>query len=543
MDYKEWTEKLTNAANIAIPKTSITLGKKKFVEKPCWWDEECNEQYRLRGTALREYRNQATDENFYNYKKTAAKMRKITRRKRNQFTETLNRDTPIGHIWNVVRKFARSAAGENRHATENENWIADLLNSLTPPYIPENNNRIVDTNQEQSPLFTVEELMVELGKKKETAPGTDQISYSMIRKLPENMIIKLVHFYNSILRGTMNVPEERKTQTVIPTLKRDKDPNKYDSYRPLVLAPYICKLFESMLKNRIEHKLENEKFFGDMQTGFRKAYDNVNLSKLRESLNQANVNEDIIKIIMQLLEIRRISIRSPNTGELSGPQEAHKGLSQGDFIREKGLVSENMCNLGLTAVNSADILDLMYSDFQEKYEEYCKHQRDRQAKEMIDKQRAMNLAASQEKSKADITEQAIQSAAQWNARFNKTRKDQRRSCMDLQTLTVHYPKGRMKQLNKASTGNYPVALVPGQFTDFYEEFTPTEINNLPLNTLGYGPVTFIPREVSEDSGSEGSDSDSDSSGSSSSGSNSDSSSDVEDCKMCKHSPKRALTPK
>ncbi|KAG5882081.1 hypothetical protein JTB14_034865 [Gonioctena quinquepunctata] len=201
-------------------------------------------------------------------------MRKITRRKRKQsfiqFTETLNRDTPIGHIWNVVRKFAKSAAGENRHATENANWIADLLNSLTPPYIPENNNRIVDTNQEQCPLFTVEELMVELEKKKETAPGTDQINYSMIKKLPENMIIKLVHFYNSILRGTMNVPEEWKTQTVIPTLKRDKDPNKYDSYRPLVLAPCICKLFESMLKNRIEHKLENEKFFGDMQTGFRK---------------------------------------------------------------------------------------------------------------------------------------------------------------------------------------------------------------------------------------------------------------------------------
>ncbi|KAG5888504.1 hypothetical protein JTB14_015747 [Gonioctena quinquepunctata] len=68
----------------------------------------------------------------------------------------------------------------------------------------------------------------------------------------------------------MNVPEEWKTQTVIPTLAGDKDPNKYDSYRPLVLAPCICKLFESMLKNRIEHKLENEKFFGDMQTGFRK---------------------------------------------------------------------------------------------------------------------------------------------------------------------------------------------------------------------------------------------------------------------------------
>lgn len=53
-------------------------------------------------------------------------------------------------------------------------------------------------------------------------------------------------------------------------------------------------------------------------------------------------------------------------------------MQERDFIREQGLASEAMCDLGLTAVNSSDILDIMYSDFQHKYEEYCKHQRDRQ---------------------------------------------------------------------------------------------------------------------------------------------------------------------
>lgn len=94
-------------------------------------------------------------------------------------------------------------------------------------------------------------------------------------------------------------------------------------------------------------------------------------------------------------------------------------MQERDFIRESGLVSEHMCDLGLTAVNSADILDIMYSDFQEKYEEYCKHQRDRQTKELINKQKALSLAASQEKNKADLTENAKHSAAQWNANFNK----------------------------------------------------------------------------------------------------------------------------
>lgn len=53
-------------------------------------------------------------------------------------------------------------------------------------------------------------------------------------------------------------------------------------------------------------------------------------------------------------------------------------MQERDFIREQSLASEAMCDLGLTAVNSSDILDIMYSDFQYKYEEYCKHQRDRQ---------------------------------------------------------------------------------------------------------------------------------------------------------------------
>lgn len=39
--------------------------------------------------------------------------------------------------------------------------------------------------------------------------------------------------------------------------------------------------------------------------------------------------------------------------------------------------------------------------------------------------------------------------------------------MDLQTFTIHYPKGKVKQINKPPVGNYPIALVPGQFTDYY----------------------------------------------------------------------------
>lgn len=46
-----------------------------------------------------------------------------------------------------------------------------------------------------------------------------------------------------------------------------------------------------------------------------------------------------------------------------------------------------MFSEGLTAVNSTEILDIMYADFQEKYEEYRRFIRERQAKEFSTKQK------------------------------------------------------------------------------------------------------------------------------------------------------------
>ncbi|KAB0799365.1 hypothetical protein PPYR_07245 [Photinus pyralis] len=203
-------------------------------------------------------------------------------------------------------------------------------------------------------------------------------------------------------------------------------------------------------------------------------------------------------------------------------------MQERDFIRESCLASEAMCDMGLTAVKREDILDIMYTDFQHKYEEYCKHQRDRQAKDVSNKQKALSLAASQEKNKIDIVEQAVQSAFQWNANFNKTRKEQRRACLDLQTFTVHYPKGKVKQINKPPPGPYPLALVPGQYSDYYKRYTPFELSKLPLNTVGRKAMSIY--HDTEDSQSDGSGSDSDSSSSDSDSSYSGSS--VEDCKMC-----------
>ena len=55
----------------------------------------------------------------------------------------------------------------------------------------------------------------------------------------------------------------------------------------------------------------------------------------------------------------------------------------------------------------------------------------------------------------------------------------------MQTFSIHYPqtgKGKMKVIPKPTLGHYPVALIPGQFTDHYRTYSSNQLKYMPLNT-------------------------------------------------------------
>lgn len=58
-----------------------------------------------------------------------------------------------------------------------------------------------------------------------------------------------------------------------------------------------------------------------------------------------------------------------------------------------------------------------------------------------------------------------------------SRKEDRRQCLDLQNFVIHLPEGVRQKLTRPSPApsNYPIALVPGQFQDFYKEYSPAEL--------------------------------------------------------------------
>ncbi|KAK9298478.1 hypothetical protein QLX08_008253 [Tetragonisca angustula] len=202
-------------------------------------------------------------------------------------------------------------------------------------------------------------------------------------------------------------------------------------------------------------------------------------------------------------------------------------MEERNYLRENGLVSEAMCDMGLTAICSSEVLDVMCSDFPDQYEEYRKHMREKQVKEHSKKQKELTAAANAEKNRIDLAEMAVQSALSWNMSLNNDRRENRKCSLDLQTFTIHVPKKQQEVESERRIGHYPVALIPGQYTDYYREYTPAELRYYPLNTVLYGPMR--PNERKFDSQSEGSqsDSDSDSSSDDSSSSSSEGTQDTE----------------
>ena len=43
-------------------------------------------------------------------------------------------------------------------------------------------------------------------------------------------------------------------------------------------------------------------------------------------------------------------------------------------------------------------------------------------------------------------------------------------------------KGKMRVIEKPKLGHYPIALIPGQFTDHYRSYSSNQLKYMPLNT-------------------------------------------------------------
>uniref|UniRef100_A0A669C5V9 PHD finger protein 10 n=1 Tax=Oreochromis niloticus TaxID=8128 RepID=A0A669C5V9_ORENI len=127
------------------------------------------------------------------------------------------------------------------------------------------------------------------------------------------------------------------------------------------------------------------------------------------------------------------------------------------YLREQNVITETQCTLGRNQSFKLRLNRCSSCDIRSKVPEYIK--------------------------------KAAKKAAEFNSNFNRERMEERRAYFDLQTHIIQVPQGRFKVLapELTRTGPYPVALIPGQFQDYYKKYSPNELRYLPLNTALFEP--------------------------------------------------------
>jgi ribonuclease HI len=122
---------------------------------------------------------------------------------------------------------------------------------------------------EYNQLFCIEELDLALSSCSGSSPGPDHIHYDMLKNLSKLSKDALLQMYNNVWTS-QEFPVTWKEATVIPILKKGKDPLDANSYRPISLTSCLCKVYERMINGRLVFHLEAKNLLSPRQWGFRK---------------------------------------------------------------------------------------------------------------------------------------------------------------------------------------------------------------------------------------------------------------------------------
>ncbi|XP_005091426.2 titin isoform X2 [Aplysia californica] len=165
-----------------------------------------------------------------------------------------------------------------------------------------------------------------------------------------------------------------------------------------------------------------------------------------------------------------------------------------DFLREKGVVTETQSDLGLTALRSEEVYDLMMKDYNDKYREYVSVLQEKQKRVIREKHKEYCVQPKLDKSKImAYSKKAAKSAAEYNSSMMREKRDERRAYFDLQTYVIHYPRNHCKTLPPEQTkrGAYPVSVIKGQFQENYRKYNAQELSCFPVKTCLKDPPKLV----------------------------------------------------
>jgi len=100
------------------------------------------------------------------------------------------------------------------------------------------------------------------------SPGPDQIHPKLLYELRNELAKPLAYLFNLSLEYSI-IPQEWRQASVVPLFKKGKK-EKCENYRPVSLTCIICKILESIIKDKLIEHFDKYKLIRDSQHGFTK---------------------------------------------------------------------------------------------------------------------------------------------------------------------------------------------------------------------------------------------------------------------------------
>ncbi|RVE49912.1 hypothetical protein evm_005380 [Chilo suppressalis] len=357
--YNYFYEQIITSADKSIPFKIYNLNPATKFKPKEYWNPTLSHIVAQRRLALKTFRKNPTPENLKRFQNKVSEAQRLIKKAKavswQKFCTSFEETTTVSDMW---RRMKWIKGGQQPRQYPSEEKLNELLCSLTP-----------DSEQNTCPMFNSKNELLESDftlqelnnciKSKDTSPGEDDITYSMIFNLADEGKQYLLTLYNMIFHSSY-IPEQWRDISIIPIPKLNSD-----KLRPISLISCLCKILHSMIAKRIEWYIEKHKVISPYTTGFRRchstvdclvrfvteiqlrytknvptlacfldvenAYNNISIDSVTVALDELRIGRSICKYLWLYLSERHLKIKTLVDNKII-TRWTHKGLAQGDPI-------------------------------------------------------------------------------------------------------------------------------------------------------------------------------------------------------------------
>lgn len=252
--------------NILHKNTFQSSNTNKYIPK-YWWNDYIKNLWVIKNQKLKLFTK-------YKTKKAKAKLKlniKISKRSNfEKFISEINPNTSIKDIYSKINIFndkKKKSSSFNFDDQGLRDFMEFNYHNHNSNYLPNFNfNKITEFDYE---VFKVQEITDIITKNKNTSPGQNKVPNKFLKLLSDNSLIKLTYLMNLVMKEQI-YPDSWKQIKVVPILKPDKKPDVITSYRPIALINSLTKIFNKLIKNRLDKHIDDHKILPVLSFAYQK---------------------------------------------------------------------------------------------------------------------------------------------------------------------------------------------------------------------------------------------------------------------------------